>query len=163
MGSSLGEDTICLGCNMGGMNYFNDGDDSKHFSYQRSKNQLSQCIACVIVWFKVVGSCMVNGRSFTFPLNPNWNWFMSVALSHEISHVGCLNLETYVEVGHVPWWRVCNLFVDVRSLFESSKKALNFSRNVSKLFRRGDWHSKRGVTRAKVMHGNKVPMSPTWV
>ncbi len=32
MGSSLGANIICLGCNMGGVNYFNDGDGSQRFS-----------------------------------------------------------------------------------------------------------------------------------
>jgi len=36
---------------------------------------------------------------------------MSIALSHEISHASCLNLEAYTEVGRVPWQIVHNLFV----------------------------------------------------
>ncbi len=42
MGSSLGANTICLGCNMGGMNCLNIGDNSQCFSYQSSKSRLSQ-------------------------------------------------------------------------------------------------------------------------
>jgi hypothetical protein len=38
----------------------------------------------------------------------------------------------------VPWQRACNLFVVIHSLFESLKEAPNFSKNDSKLFKRGD-------------------------
>ncbi len=67
MGSSLGVDTVCLGCNMGGENCFNVGDDSQRFSCWRSKSWLSQCIACAIAWLKVVEWSMVNKRSYTSP------------------------------------------------------------------------------------------------
>ncbi len=69
MGLSLGVDTICLGCNMGGVNCFNVGDSS-----QCLKNWISQHATYIIAWLKIVGSYMVNRRSFTSPRNPNWNW-----------------------------------------------------------------------------------------
>jgi hypothetical protein len=63
-------------------------------------------------------------------------------LAHEhnlvMSHVSCLNSKVYTKVGHVTWKRACNLFVVTRSMFESSKETPKFSRNASKLFRRGD-------------------------
>ncbi len=86
---------------------------------------------------------------------------MNIALSHEMSHASCQNLKAYTEVGHVPWQKVCNLFVVICSLFESSKEAPNSSRNASKLFRRGDWRSKKGANHVKVVPNNKVPISPT--
>jgi hypothetical protein len=51
----------------------------------------------------------------------------------------------------------CNLFVDVHSLSKSSKMALKFSTNVSKLFNNGDWHSNKGANYVKVVPDSKVP------
>jgi hypothetical protein len=88
---------------------------------------------------------------------------MSTASSHEMSSVSHLNLEMYAEVGHDLWWRAYNLFVNVRSLYESPKKTPNSSRNVSKSFKKGDWNSRKGANHAKDVFDNKVSMSPTWV
>ncbi len=136
MGSSLGANTICLGCNMGGMNCFNVGNGSQRFFYQCLESWISQHIAWAITWLKVVGSNMVNRRSFTSPWSPNWNWLMNVASSHEISHASCINSKVYIETGRDPWQIVHNLLLVVCSLFESSKEAPNSSKNASKLFRR---------------------------
>jgi hypothetical protein len=43
----------------------------------------------------------------------------------------------YIEVVRVPWQKAHNLFVDVHCLFESPKETPTFSKNASKLFRRG--------------------------
>lgn len=64
---------------------------------------------------------------------------MSVTLSHEISHVNCMNLNAYTIVQWSLWWNVHNFFVDVHSLFESPKVALVFLINVSKSFNNGNW------------------------
>ncbi len=113
MGSSLGANTICLGCNMGGVNCLNVGDDSQCFSWQRSKSQWSQHIAYAIIWLKVMGLGMVNIRSITSPQNPNWNWFMNTTLSHEMSHVSCMNFKMYTKVGCDP----CEKFVTCLLLY----------------------------------------------
>jgi len=135
---SLGANTICLGCNMGVGNCFNNDDDSQHFSCQWSKSWLSQCIVCTIAWLKVMGLSMVNKRSFTSPWSPNWNWLMSITSSHELSHASYLNSKVYTKVGCDPWWRACNLFIVVHSLSKLPKKTPKFSRNASKSFKRGD-------------------------
>jgi hypothetical protein len=57
----------------------------------------------------------------------------------------------------------CKLFVDVHSLFKSSKIAQNFSTNVSKLFNNGDWRSNKGANHVEVVLDNKVPTKSTWV
>ncbi len=111
MGLSLGANTMCLSYNMGGVNYLNVGDGSQHFSCQHSKSWLSQCITCAITWLEVVESSMVNKRSFMSPRNPNLNWLMSIASSHEMSHASFLNSKVYTEARCVPWWRARNLFV----------------------------------------------------
>jgi hypothetical protein len=128
-----------------------------------SKSWLSQHIAYTIAWVKVVGSCMVNKRSFTSPQTPNWNWFTNVTLFHEMSHASCLNLKVYTKVGRDPRQIIRNLFVVVCFWFKSPKEALNSSRNASKSFRRGDWCSKRNASYVKDVFDNKVPMSLTWV
>jgi hypothetical protein len=138
MGSSLGAKTICLGCNLGGTNCFNVGDSSHCFSYWHSKSRLSQCIACTITWLKVVGSCMVNRRSFMSSQNPNKNWFMSLTSSHEMTHASYINSKVYTKARRDPWRIICNLLVAACSLFKLLKKTPNSSRNASKLFRRGD-------------------------
>jgi hypothetical protein len=107
-----------FGLEHGGMNCVNVGDGSQCFSYQHSKSWLSQRTTCVIVWFKVLGLSMVNERSFTSPQSPNWNWFTSATLSHEMSHVNCRHLEAYIKVGCDFWWRVHNSLVVICSLFE---------------------------------------------
>jgi len=163
MGSSLGVNTICLGYNMGGVNCVNVGYSSQCLSCRHSKSRLSKRTPCAITWFKVVGSSMVNRRSFTSPRSLNENWLMNTALSHEMSHINCLNLEAYIEIGCDSWWKVRNLLVVVHSLFESLKEAPKSPINASKWFRRGDCCSKRGVNHAKVVLDNKVPMNPTWV
>jgi hypothetical protein len=48
-------------------------------------------------------------------------------------------------------------------LSKSLKETSNSSKNISKLFKKGDWCSKRGANHAKVVFDNKVPMSPIWV
>jgi hypothetical protein len=55
------------------------------------------------------------------------------------------------------------LLVIVRFLFKLPKEAPNSLRNASKLFKRGDWCSRRGTNHAKIVPDNKVPMNLTWV
>jgi hypothetical protein len=62
---------------------------------------------------------------------------MSTTLSHEISHACCLNLEVYTKAKRDPWQRARNLLV-VHYLSKLPKETPNFSRNASKLFRRGN-------------------------
>ncbi len=134
MGSSLGAYTICLGCNMGGVNCLNVGDNCQRFYCWCSKSQLSQHTAYAIVGLKVVGSCTVNKRSFMFPRNPNWNWFMSIASYQEMSHVSCSNSKAYTKVRRVPWQRAHNLFVALCSLFELPKKNTKSFKKCFKVF-----------------------------
>ncbi len=54
------------------------------------------------------------------------------------------------------------LMLDVRSLSDSPKVALNSSINASKLLNKGDWCFNKGVNQIRVMLNNKVPMSPIW-
>jgi hypothetical protein len=54
-----------------------------------------------------------------------------------MSHANYLNFKAYTKVGRDPWWKAHNSLV-VCSLFKSPKETPNSSRNVSKLFRRGD-------------------------
>jgi hypothetical protein len=63
MGSTLGEDMLCLDRNMGGMNCLNVGGHFQRFSCWCSKSRLSQHIVYTIAWFKVIRSNMVNKRS----------------------------------------------------------------------------------------------------
>jgi hypothetical protein len=80
-----------------------------------------------------------------------------------MSHVSCLNSKMYIEVGCDHWQKVHNLLVDVCSLFESPKKTPNYSRNASKLFKRGYWHSKKGANHVTIMSNNRVLTNPTSV
>ncbi len=68
----------------------------------------------------------------------------------------------YTAFEHDPWQKDHILMLDMHSLFESPKVALNFSRNASKSFSKGDWCSNKGVNQAKVVLDNKVLMSSTW-
>jgi len=88
---------------------------------------------------------------------------MIVVSPHEISQINYLNFDTYIAIECDPWQRYCILMLDVCSLFECPKVALNFSRNVSKLLSKGDWHCNKVANQTKVVLDNKMWMSPTWV
>jgi hypothetical protein len=55
-----------------------------------------------------------------------------------MSHASCLNLEAYINAGCDPWQRVCNLLVAIHFLSKSLKETSNSSKNISKLFKKGD-------------------------
>jgi hypothetical protein len=89
----------------------------------------------------VVGFGMVKNKSFTSLCSPNWNELMNVTSSHEMSHVDCLNVNVYIDAGRDPWRKDHNLLLNVRSLSKSPKFIVNFSRNVSNLFKSDDYCS----------------------
>jgi hypothetical protein len=72
---------------------------------------------------------------------------MNATSPHEISQAKCLNFNGYIVTEHNPWQRNHILMLDMCSLFESLKLALNFSRNVSKSLNKGDWCSNNGATK----------------
>ncbi len=53
--------------------------------------------------------------------------------------------------------------LDMRSLSNFPKVALNFLRNVSKLLRKGAWCSNKGANQTRVLPNNKMLMNPIWV
>jgi hypothetical protein len=55
-----------------------------------------------------------------------------------MSHASCLNLEAYIKARRDPWQRVCNLLIAIHFLSKLLKKAPNFSKKVSKMFKRRD-------------------------
>jgi hypothetical protein len=114
------------------------------FGLQHGWHELLQCwwwfLMFLLLTFKKsittthsLHNCLTQGHGirhgqqkvFHISMKSKRNWFKSVAASHEMSHASCLNLEAYTKARCVPWWRVCNLFVDVRFLSESLKEAPN--------------------------------------
>jgi hypothetical protein len=87
---------------------------------------------------------------------------MNATSPHEILQTNYLNSNAYIVAEQDPWQRDRILMLDVHSLFESPKVALNSLRNVSKSLSKGDWCSNKGANRAKAVPNNKVPMNPTW-
>ncbi len=87
---------------------------------------------------------------------------MSTVSSHDMLQNNCLKSDAYTIVGHGPWQRTCNLLIDVHSLLEFSKVALNSSINTSRSFNNGDYHSNKSANHVKVMPNSNVLIRPTW-
>jgi hypothetical protein len=87
---------------------------------------------------------------------------MSTASSHDMLQANFLKFDAYTIVGCGPWQRTCNLLIDVRSLLEFSKVALNSSINTSRSFNNGNYHSNKSANHAKVMPNSNVLIKPTW-
>jgi hypothetical protein len=79
-----------------------------------------------------------------------------------MSHANCLNSDAYTDASHDPWRKDHNLLVDVHFLSKSPKFAMNFLRNVSKLFTSDDCHSNNSANQVSAMPNNRLLMSPTW-
>jgi len=137
MGSSFVVDRTSWG-GMGVVKFLCTSDGSQRFFCWHSKKQLSQRTTFAIVWLKVVGSNMVKNKCFMSMYSLNWNWLVNATLSHEMSHVNCLNLKAYTNACRDPWWKDHNLLIDVHFLFEFPKVTMNFLRNASKLFKSDD-------------------------
>jgi hypothetical protein len=58
---------------------------------------------------------------------------MSATLSHEMSHANNMNSNAYINVGHDPRQRDCNLLVDVHYLSKSPKVVMNSSKKCFKV------------------------------
>jgi hypothetical protein len=86
---------------------------------------------------------------------------MNVTSPHEISQVDYLNFDAYTVVERNLWQRDRILVLDMHSLSESPKVALNLSKNTSKFLNKGDWCCNKGVNQAKAMPNNKVSMNPS--
>ncbi len=98
------------------------------FSYYCSKILMSYQTTWAMARLNVVGYAIVNNKFLTSLHNPNWNWFMNVTLSHEMLHANYMNSNSYIVVRWGHWWNDHNLFIDVCSLFEFPKVALNSSK-----------------------------------
>jgi hypothetical protein len=117
-----------------------------------------------MTWLKVEGFDMVNSNnSFILLHSSNWNWFMNVASSHEMSQANCLKFDAYTITECDPRRKDHNLVVDMCSLSECPSLALNSSRNALKSLNKGDWCSNKNVYQARAMFNNRVLRSPTWV
>ncbi len=88
---------------------------------------------------------------------------MNVGSPHEISQAKYLNFNAYTATKRDPWQRNCIFMLNMCSLSKSPKVALNFSKNASKSFSKGDWCSIKSVNQTRVMPKNKMPMNPIWI
>jgi hypothetical protein len=88
---------------------------------------------------------------------------MSVVSSHDILQANYLKSNAYIIAGHGPWQRAHNLLINVCSLLEFPKVALNSSTNTLKSFKNGDCHFYKGANHVKVVPNSIVPIRPTWI
>jgi hypothetical protein len=97
------------------------------------------------------GWCHLNNRSFTLLHNLYWNWFMSVASSHDMLQINRLKFDVYTAARRCPWWRAHSLLVDVCFLLEFSEVPLNSSITTLRSLSTGDCCLNKRVNNVKAM------------
>ncbi len=128
-----------------------------------SNSRLSQSIAWVMAFDKVVGLGKFSNKILISLRSPHQNMVMKAVSFQSRSHASCWNFAMYVEVGRDHYCSVRSFVVAIRAQSLSPNVLLNSSKNWSRFARSGKSFSNNDKNQDNAVPVRSDPMSPTCV